>query len=94
MTGRAPPENTKSTARPEAYPIAIVDAVVPDFCGRYIGGSHSTLCEPHVTHALSANNVIPRQPSIVWEVDLFLTALADAESVQDTEPAGVALLID
>ena len=47
-----------------------------------------------MTHALSANNVIPRQPSIVWEVDLFLTALADAVSAQDIEPGWVALLID
>ena len=44
--------------------------------------------------SMAANNMIPRQPSIVWEVDLFLTALADAVSVQDIEPVWVALLID
>ena len=48
-----------TTTRPDAHPIANVDAITADRCGRYAGGSHSTLCDSQVTHAPSSLSPIP-----------------------------------
>src|SRR4051812_47742836 len=80
-------ENAKSKTRPDTHPMATVHAVVFDFVGRYVGGSHSTLCESQVTHALSTLSPVPlrltrcgKGPGTAVDTGAFLSAVGKAVS--------------